>query len=66
MTASPVLRSLPATALALLVALAVAVGTLLLAGPALSGDDRAGATWNKTKQAGATWNKVSTRGATWN
>ena len=49
------LSQLPAILIALLVALALATATLLLAGPALVGDDNAGATSNAASR-GATWN----------
>ncbi len=58
------LRSLPTTAVAFLIALALAVTAVLVAGYGLAGGDDAGATWNR-KQPGATWNGVEA-GATWN
>lgn len=64
MSRTTTLRQLPAAAITLLVALALAAATLLLAGPALVGDDNAGATWHKSTQAGATWHSPQ-RGATW-
>ena len=64
-------RSLPSTAIAFLVALALAATAFLLVGIGLSGSDSAatwnkkGATWNKV-EAGATWNSKAKNGATWN
>ena len=55
-------RSLPGTAIAFLVALALTATAFLLVGIGLSGSDSA-ATWNK-KEKGATWNSV--QAATWN
>jgi len=60
---------LPIALLALLIALAAAVGTVLLAG-SVTGVDRAGATWNikptGATSNGATWNGATWNGATWN
>jgi hypothetical protein len=60
------IRSVPTTALAFLLALALAVTAVLVAGYGLTGSDDAGATWNrKDGKNGATWNSVQA-GATWN
>jgi len=58
------MRALPTTAVAFLIALALAVTAVLVAGYGLAGSDDAGATWNR-KHPGATWNAVEA-GATWN
>jgi len=58
------LSRLPIALLTLLIALAAAVGTVLLTG-SVAGVDRAGATWN-SKPTGATWNGATWNGATWN
>jgi hypothetical protein len=51
------IRSVPTTALAFLLALALAVTAVLVAGYGLAGSDDAGATWNrKDGKNGATWN----------
>jgi len=68
------IRSLPTTAVAFLITLALAATAVLLAGSALIGSDDAGATWNRNKpgatwngvEAGATWNSPPKHGATWN
>ncbi|HET8971316.1 MAG TPA: hypothetical protein VFN19_09675 [Candidatus Nanopelagicales bacterium] len=57
-------RALPSTAVAFFLALALAVGAVLVAGTGLSGSDDAGATWNRGPKGGATWNSVEA--ATWN
>lgn len=67
-------RSLPSTAVAFLIALALAATAILVAGSGLLGSDSAGATWNRNKpgatwngvEAGATGNSRSAHGATWN
>ena len=48
-------RALPSTAVAFLLALALAAAVVLVAGTGLSGSDDAGATWNRSGK-GATWN----------
>jgi hypothetical protein len=58
-------RTVPSTAVAFLLALALAVAAVLVAGSGLSGSDDAGATWNRGPGKGATWNSVEA-GATWN
>ena len=58
------IRSVPTTALAFLLALALAVTAVLVAGYGLAGSDDAGATWNRGPGKGATWNSVEA--ATWN
>jgi hypothetical protein len=58
-------RALPTTAVAFLLALALAVAAVLVAGTGLAGSDDAGATWNRGPGKGATWNSVEA-GATWN
>jgi hypothetical protein len=58
-------RTLPSTAVAFLLALALAVAAVLVAGTGLAGSDDAGATWNRGPGKGATWNSVEA-GATWN
>lgn len=68
------IRSLPTTAVAFLIALALAATAVLVAGIGLTGSDDAGATWNRNKpgatwngvEAGATWNAKPKHGATWN
>lgn len=68
------IRTLPITAAAFLIALALAVTAVLAAGYGIAGSDDAGATWNRNKpgatwngvEAGATWNSKTNRGATWN
>lgn len=59
------LRRLPATALALLVALAVAA--LMFTGLGLAAHDSAGASWSKADtQAGTSWTRAETKnGASW-
>jgi len=59
-----VARTLPSTAVAFLLALALAAAAVLVAGTGLSGSDDAGATWNRGPGKGATWNSVEA--ATWN
>jgi hypothetical protein len=58
-------RTLPSTAVAFLLALALAVAAVLVAGTGLVGSEDAGATWNRGPGKGATWNSVEA-GATWN
>lgn len=76
-TARTAVRSLPTTAAAFLLAFALAVTAVLVAGASIAGSDGAGATWNRkgdsTKgatwnsvEAGATWNAKPRNGATWN
>ena len=55
MPRTSVLTTLPAAALALLLALVLAAATLLLTGPALMGTDQAGMSSAGGSNRGATW-----------
>jgi len=58
-------RHLPASIIAFLAALALAVATLLVAGIGVSSSDSAGSSWNRVER-GSSWNQGATKGSSWN